>query len=194
MSNMPRGVLAAALVAALTLAALVPGIRSAHAFVSGVETFTLANGMDVVVIPDRRAPVVTHMVWYKVGAADEPPGRAGVAHFLEHLMFKGTPDNPDGAFSRFVASVGGQENAFTSSDYTAYFQRVAKEHLPQMMRLEADRMENLVLNEEVVRTERDVIIEERKSRIDNSPGAQMSEELSATLWFEHPYGARSSAG
>ncbi|MFN0262572.1 M16 family metallopeptidase [Tepidamorphus sp. 3E244] len=170
----------------LAIAALSP--RSAQAFVADVETFTLDNGMEVVVIPDRRAPVVTHMVWYKVGAADEPIGRAGIAHFLEHLMFKGTPDNPNGAFSKFVASVGGQENAFTSSDYTAYFQRVSKEHLPEMMRLEADRMENLVLTENVVAPERNVVIEERKSRIDNSPSAQLGEALSAALWFEHPYG------
>ncbi|MCB1479356.1 MAG: insulinase family protein [Rhodobiaceae bacterium] len=161
---------------------------SARAFVKDVANFTLKNGMQVVVIPDHRAPVVTHMVWYKVGAADEPVGQAGIAHFLEHLMFKGTPANPNGAFSKYVASVGGQENAFTSSDYTAYFQRVAKEHLADMMRLEADRMENLVLTKDVVDPERDVIMEERRSRTDNNPSAQLSEALEATLWFEHPYG------
>ena len=170
----------------LCLAMLLPA--RAFAFVKGVETFDLANGMQVVVIPDHRAPVVTHMVWYRVGAADEPTGQAGIPHFREHLMFKSTRANPNGTFSKYVASVGGEENAFTSSDYTAYYQRVAKEHLADMMRLEADRMENLVLTREVVDPERDVIIEERKSRIDNSPDAQMSEALSAVLWFEHPYG------
>ena len=176
----------AALIAFTFLAAGLPG--NARAFVKDVANFTLENGMQVVVIPDHRAPVVTHMVWYRVGAADEPLGQAGIAHFLEHLMFKGTPSNPNGSFSKYVASVGGQENAFTSSDYTAYFQRVAKEHLADMMRLEADRMENLVLTKEVVDPERDVIMEERRSRTDNNPGAQLSEALEATLWFEHPYG------
>ena len=95
-----------------------------------LESFTLENGLQVVVIPDRRAPVATHMIWYKVGSADEPEGQSGVAHFLEHLMFKGTEANPDGAFSKMIAERGGQENAFTSLDYTAYFQKVATEHLP----------------------------------------------------------------
>ena len=179
---------ARATVLALPLLALILAVTPARAFVEGVETFELDNGMQVVVIPDRRAPVVTHMVWYRVGAADEPIGQAGIAHFLEHLLFKGTKNHPDGAFSKYIASVGGQENAFTSSDYTAYFQRVAKEHLGDMMRFEADRMANLILTEEVVAPERDVVIEERKSRTDNNPGAQMGEALSATLWFEHPYG------
>ncbi len=173
---------------ALPLLGVILIASPARAFVEGVETFDLDNGMQVVVIPDRRAPVVTHMVWYRVGAADEPIGQAGIAHFLEHLLFKGTKNNPDGAFSKYIASVGGQENAFTSSDYTAYFQRVAKEHLGDMMRFEADRMANLILTEAVVDPERDVVIEERKSRTDNNPGAQMSEALSAALWFEHPYG------
>lgn len=152
------------------------------------ETFFLANGMQVVVIEDRRAPVVTHMVWYKVGAADEPPGKSGIAHFLEHLMFKGTERYPDGVFSEIVARNGGRENAFTSYDYTAYFQRVAKDRLPLVMELEADRMTGLVLTEEKVLPERDVILEERSARIENDPGALLSEQMNALLYLAHPYG------
>ncbi|WP_049792681.1 M16 family metallopeptidase [Polymorphum gilvum] len=151
--------------------------------------FSLDNGLQVVVIPDHRAPVATHMIWYKVGAADEPPGQSGVAHFLEHLMFKGTTTHPDGAFSAMVAELGGQENAFTSNDYTAYFQRVAKEHLPLMMELEADRMQNLVLTDAVVAPERDVVLEERRMRVDSDPAARLQETLSAVAYVNHPYGS-----
>lgn len=154
-----------------------------------LESFTLDNGLQVVVIPDHRAPVVTHMIWYKVGAADEPEGQSGVAHFLEHLMFKGTKAHPNGAFSQMVAERGGQENAFTSMDYTAYFQRVAKEHLPLMMALEADRMENLVLTKEVVDPERDVVLEERRSRVDSEPGSRLREAMDAITFVNHPYGS-----
>ena len=112
--------------------------------------FTLANGLEVVVVPDRRAPVVTHMVWYKVGAADETPGKSGLAHFLEHLMFKGTKLHPIGQFSQTVAFVGGQENAFTTQDYTGYFQRVSRENLKTLMEFESDRMTGLVLTDEAV--------------------------------------------
>ncbi|SEP64722.1 zinc protease [Faunimonas pinastri] len=150
--------------------------------------FRLGNGMDVVVIPDHRAPVVTHMVWYKVGAADEQPGQSGLAHFFEHLMFKGTRNHPEGRFSEAVSDIGGEENAFTTLDYTAYFQRVAKENLGEMMAFEADRMRHLTLADEQVATERDVVIEERRLRIDNDPGAQMSEQLARILYMNHPYG------
>jgi zinc protease len=144
--------------------------------------------MEVVVIPDRRAPVVTHMVYFRNGAADDPIGKSGIAHFLEHLMFKGTEKHPKGEFSEIVAGLGGQENAFTSYDYTAYFQRVAKEHLGAMMALEADRMANLVLEGPEVLSERDVVIEERKMRTDSDPAAQLQESLLATLYVHHPYG------
>lgn len=153
-----------------------------------LSTFTLDNGMQVVVIPDRRAPVVTHMVWYKVGAADEPQGKAGIAHFLEHLMFKGTPKYPDGAFSRIIRANGGNDNAFTSQDYTAYFQRVMKERLPLVMELEADRMQNLVLTDENVLPERAVVQEERRERTENEPGGLLAEQLDAALFLAHPYG------
>jgi zinc protease len=154
-----------------------------------LERFVLDNGLEVVVIPDRRAPVVTHMLWYKVGSADEPEGQSGVAHFLEHLMFKGTEDHPDGEFSKIIAERGGQENAFTSYDYTAYFQRVAKEHLPLMMEMEADRMENLVLSDAVVAPERDVVLEERRDRVESDPGSRLREAMNAITFVNHPYGS-----
>lgn len=151
--------------------------------------FTLENGLEVVVIPDHRAPVVTHMIWYKAGSADEPEGQSGVAHFLEHLMFKGTAKHPDGAFSKMVAELGGQENAFTTTDYTAYFQRVAKEHLPLMMEMEADRMENLLLTDDMIGAERDVVLEERRMRVDSEPASKLRETMNATLFVNHPYGS-----
>ena len=153
-----------------------------------VTTFSLENGMEVVVIEDHRAPVVTHMVWYKVGAADETPGHSGIAHFFEHLMFKGTDDVAPGAFSEIVEAQGGNDNAFTSWDYTAYFQRVAADRLDLMMTLEADRMRDLRLSEEDVLTERNVIIEERKSRTDSNPGSLLSEQMRAAQYLNHRYG------
>jgi zinc protease len=152
-----------------------------------VSEFKLDNGMQVVVIPDTRAPVVTHMVWYRVGGADEPHGSSGIAHFLEHLMFKSTEKIAIGEFSKIVARLGGQDNAFTSNDVTAYFQRIAKDRLPQVMEMEADRMVNLKLTEKEVLTERDVILEERRSRTENSPAAILDEQMSATLYQNHPY-------
>ncbi len=150
--------------------------------------FTLENGLEVVVIPDHRAPVVTHMIWYRNGAADDPPGKSGIAHFLEHLMFKGTKAHPKGAFSEFISEVGGQENAFTGNDFTAYFQQVAKEHLRACMDFEADRMTGLVLTDEIVAPERDVVLEERRMHCDTDPGAQLGEAVQATLFTHHPYG------
>jgi len=149
---------------------------------------TLHNGLEIVVIPDHRTPVVTHMVWYRNGSADDPVGKSGIAHFLEHLMFKGTEKHPQGEFSDVVTSLGGQENAFTSYDYTAYFQRVAREHLKTMMEFEADRMTGLVLTDDVVDPERDVVIEERRMRTDTDPSAQLGEALASTLFTHHPYG------
>lgn len=154
---------------------------------NNVESFTLDNGLQVVVIPDRRAPVVTHMLWYKIGSADEAPGKSGIAHFFEHLMFKGTSNHKPGEFSAAVAAIGGNENAFTSYDYTAYFQQVSPDALETMMGFEADRMRNLTLTDEVIGPERDVILEERRSRVENDPGALLNEEFSATLYQNHPY-------
>jgi zinc protease len=152
-----------------------------------VGTFKLANGMQVVVIPDHRVPVVTHMVWYRVGAADDPWGTSGIAHFLEHLMFKSTGKIKSGEFSRIITSLGGRDNAATTHDTTAYFQRVAKEHLRRVMELEADRMVNLRLLPEEVRTERDVILEERRSSVDGNPLGLLSEQMFAALYQNHPY-------
>ena len=151
------------------------------------ETFTLDNGMQVVVITNNRAPVVTHMVWYRVGAADDPRGKSGLAHYLEHLMFKGTDDLASGEFSRIIASVGGRENAFTSYEYTAYFQTVAREHLAMMMRHEADRMTGLTLDPEEVAAELGVIAEERRQVIDARPSRRLSEAVDALLFAGSPY-------
>ena len=153
-----------------------------------VTSFTLANGMQVVVIPDHRAPVVTHMVWYKTGAADETQGKAGVAHLLEHLMFKGTPAHPNDTFDRLLRANGGDGNAFTTQDYTGYFQRVMKDRLPLVMELEADRMQNLVLTDETVLPELSVVLEERRQRIDNEPSGLLSEQMDAAMYTAHPYG------
>lgn len=152
------------------------------------QTFELENGMDVVVLPDHRAPVVTHMVWYRVGAIDELPGKSGVAHLFEHLMFKATDDIPAGEFSKIVARNGGQDNAFTSWDYTAYYQRVAKDRLPIMMKMEADRMTDLLITEDQFIPERDVVKEERRQRIENNPGSILFEKMMAALYPDHPYG------
>jgi zinc protease len=171
---------------AIAMLALVQAAQQVRAQPRASE-FTLSNGMQVVVIPDHRAPVVTHMVWYKVGAADEPAGVSGIAHFLEHLMFKSTEKIPMGEFSKIVARLGGQDNAFTSQDVTAYFQRIAKAQLPKVMEMEADRMVNLKLTEKEVLTERDVILEERRSRVENNPSSILDEQMDAALYISHPY-------
>jgi zinc protease len=142
----------------------------------------------VVVVPNHRAPVVTHMVWYKVGSADETHGKSGIAHIFEHLMFKGTKDYGPGVFSRAVARNGGRENAFTSRDYTAYFQTITASRLELVMKMEADRMSNLIIDQKQVDSERLVVLEERRSRTDNNPGAILGEHVRAALFLNHPYG------
>ncbi|WP_375687459.1 M16 family metallopeptidase [Pseudooceanicola sp. LIPI14-2-Ac024] len=173
--------------AAITLAALALPVQ-AQGIKDMVTDFTLSNGMEVVVIEDHRAPVVVHMVWYRAGAADETPGVSGVAHFLEHLLFKGTDKLAPGEFSETVAENGGTDNAFTGQDYTAYFQRVAADRLDLMMEMESDRMVNLKLDAEAIRTERDVIIEERNQRTENNAGALYREQAMAAQYLNHPYG------
>lgn len=153
-----------------------------------VTDFRLENGMQVIVIEDHRAPVVIHMVWYKAGSGEEDPGVSGVAHFLEHLLFKQTKTMGAGEFSRIVAENGGSDNAFTSYDYTAYFQRITVDKLPFMMKMESDRMINLDLGPDDILTERDVIIEERNQRVENSPSALFGEQRRAALFLNHPYG------
>ena len=171
------------------LALVVPFVFPVQAHAqSKVATFTLGNGMQVVVIPDTRVPVVTHMVWYKVGGADDPWSRSGIAHFLEHLMFKATRTIKSGEFTRIVNGLGGRHNALTTHDTTTYFQRVAKEHLRRVMELEADRMTGLQLTAAEVTTERDVIKEERRASVDAQPLSLLNEQMLAALYQNHPYG------
>ncbi len=172
----------------LTVVLLLVAALPAQAALFNPETFTLPNGLQVVAIEDRRVPVVSHMVWYRVGAADEQPGKSGLAHFLEHLMFKGTSTLAPGEFSKTVARNGGRDNAFTSHDYTGYFQNVARDRLELVMRMEADRMQNLRLRDDIVLPERDVILEERRSTLDNNPRSVLGEQMSAVQFFNHPYG------
>ena len=176
------------------LAIVIAGLSASNSAMAAdkvynAESMTLANGMQVVVIPNHRAPVVSHMVWYKVGAADEPQGDAvsGAAHFLEHLMFKGTEAIGIGQFSKLIRSWGGEDNAFTSWDYTAYFQSVSKNDLPRVMAMEADRMINLKLPAKEIESEREVIIEERRMRTDNDPQALFAEQMRAVLFASTNY-------
>jgi len=174
--------------ALLLLATLLVAAAPAAAQMFQPTTFKLANGLEVVVIEDRRAPAVTHMVWYRVGSADEAAGKGGIAHFLEHLMFKGTANVKPGEFSKLVALQGGRDNAFTSYDYTGYFQTIAADRLDLVMRLEADRMTNLVLTDDQVNPEREVVREERRQTTEANPRAVLGEQVNAALWLNHPYG------
>lgn len=183
-ASLHRGRLAA-LAAGLALLLLSPPAAEAQVFEPTVRT--LDNGLEVIVVPNRRAPIVTQMLWYKVGSADEPLGKSGIAHYLEHLMFKGTERMGPHEFSRLVARYGGRDNAMTSYDFTAYFQTVASDQLELVMDLEADRMANLRLTEEVARPELDVVLEERLSRTDNDPAAQLREMTGAAQFLHHPY-------
>lgn len=175
-----------ALVAGVALSALAAFPAAARVF--DPETFTLKNGMQVVVVNNPRAPVVSHMVWYKVGSADEEPGKSGLAHYLEHLMFKGTAKMKPSEFSRTVARNGGRDNAFTAYDYTAYFENIARDRLELVMGMEADRMVNLRLTDDIVLPERKVIQEERRQRTENEPASRLYEQLYSLLFVHHPYG------
>lgn len=170
------------LLALLMLVGLTP------AFAGNVSTFELANGLKGVVIEDHRAPVVVHMVWYKVGSADEKRGKSGIAHYLEHLMFKGTKTMAPGELSKVVAANGGSDNAFTSYDYTAYFQRIAADRLPLVMKMEADRMRNLQISPDDAKTELQVILEERAQRTDSNPSSLFTEQERAAQFLNSPYG------
>jgi zinc protease len=160
---------------------------AAVAKVFGAESFTLANGLTVVVVPNKRAPVVKHMIWYRVGGADESEGESGIAHFLEHLMFKGTEARAAGEFSRLVAKNGGRENAFTSYDFTAYHQTIAKDRLEMVMALEAERMTRLAITADEVERERLVVLEERRTRTDNNPSSRLREQVTAAQFYNYPY-------
>lgn len=173
-------------IAALCFLLIPPALAQEKTF--NAETFTLQNGMQVVVVPNHRAPVVSHMVWYKTGAIDEPRGQSGVAHFVEHLMFKGTTAIPPGEFSTRVKAMGGDDNAFTSQDYTAYFESVASARLEDVMKMEADRMTALSFPPDEVLSERKVVMEERRERTENDPRAYFGEQMKAALFINHPYG------
>lgn len=160
---------------------------SAAASSATVAQRTLANGMTVIVKEDHRSPVAVSMVWYRVGSMDEVSGTTGVAHMLEHMMFKGTKKMPVGEFSRTIARAGGRENAFTSRDYTAFYQQLHKSKLALALELEADRMVNLSLAEEEFTKESKVVMEERRSRTDDDPHSQLHEQLMATIYISHPY-------
>lgn len=166
----------------------VAGPAAAREKTFGAESFMLDNGMQVVVIPNHRAPVVTQMVWYKTGAADEDRGQSGIAHFVEHLMFKGTDSVPPGEFSKRVKAMGGEDNAFTSYDFTAYHQSVSTANLETVMTMEADRMQNLSFPQADVDSERLVVIEERRERTENDPRTAFGEQMRAALFVNHPYG------
>ncbi len=175
-------------IAPLLLSAFAFAFAAAPASAEVLSQFTLDNGLDVVVIEDHRAPVVVHMVWYRAGSADERAGVSGIAHFLEHLMFKGTGTLKPGEFSDIVEANGGNDNAFTTWDYTGYFQRIAADRLDLMMGLEADRMRGLVLSDADVDPERQVILEERSQRTDSDPAALFTEQRRAAQWLNHRYG------
>jgi zinc protease len=182
-------VLARRLAVAGTLALIGLGLGAAtpQAVVFNPQTFTLANGLQVVVIGVHRLPVVRQIVFYRVGASDDPPGKSGLAHYLEHLMFKGTRIVPSGEFSKIVARHGGRENAFTSADTTAYYQTVSRDQLEMVMRMEADRMANLTIAPEEAVPELKVVVEERRARVDNQPAAQLDEQVAAAMFMNHPY-------
>lgn len=175
----------AAVTAAFLVATAVPVAQAQDA---KIFQFALQNGMQVVVVPDHRAPIVTQMLWFKVGAVDDPPGLSGMAHFFEHMMFRGTTAVPGEQFAQTVARNGGEENAFTTHDYTCFYEQVAKDKLQLMMHLDADRLVNLDLSDSNVNTERSVVLEERRMRIDNDPQSLMREQMDAALYLSHPYG------
>lgn len=153
----------------------------------GAESFVLSNGMQVVLIPNTRAPVITAMVWYKVGAADEVAGKTGLAHFLEHLMFKGSDNVPPGELSKRVRALGGNDNAFTAQDYTSYYQTIAVQNMETVMTMEADRMKSLLIPPEEFESERQVVLEERRERTENDPRSQLYEQMRYALFPGHPY-------
>jgi zinc protease len=177
---LPALLLAAAVFAPATSALAAPAAQTFQ--------FSLPNGMQVLVIPDHRAPVVTQMLWFKVGAVDDPPGISGLAHFFEHMMFRGTKQVPGDLYAQTIAKNGGEDNAFTTHDYTAFYEQIAADRLKLAMDLEADRMVNLDLSDNNVTTERDVVLEERRMRVENNPQALMGEQMEAALHLSHPYG------
>ena len=161
---------------------------SSLAMSAEIQEFKLDNGLKIVVQEDHRAPVVVSQVWYRAGALDEVNGKTGVAHVLEHMMFKGTKTVPAGKFSRLIAAAGGKENAFTAQDQTTYYQQLEKSNLPLSMKLEADRMANLNLTDEEFAKEIKVVMEERRWRTEDKPQSKVNEQFNSTIYHVHPYG------
>src|SRR5438876_11198700 len=172
---------------AVLLGSLLLGWASAWA-ADGVVAEMLDNGLRVLLLEDHRSPIVSLQLWYRVGSRNEARGATGIAHFLEHLMFRGTPTNPPGAYARIVERNGGQDNAFTSQDVTSYYVDIAADRLDLVLALEADRMHNLTLDPKIVDSEREVVIEERRTRTEDDPGGALGEEVSALAFRAHPYG------
>src|SRR3990170_3737241 len=173
------------LAAAIFAAAPAPVTASGHS--GEVLEATLDNGLRVLVLEDHRSPIVSVQVWYKVGSRNERPGATGLAHFLEHMMFKGTPTHGKGEFARLVERNGGQDNAFTAQDMTSYFVNIAADKLDLVLRLEADRMRHLLLDPKEIDSERQVVMEERRTRTEDDADGLLSEELSAIAFKAHPY-------
>lgn len=170
----------------LIVCALLPSFYSLTAQAK-IEEFKLKNGLKIIVQEDHRSPVVVSQVWYRAGSMDEVNGKTGVAHVLEHMMFKGTKQVKAGQFSRLIAAAGGKENAFTSADYTCYFQQLEKSNLPLAFKLEADRMANLQLTKEEFAKEIKVVMEERRWRTDDKPQSKVNEAFQGTIYRAHPY-------
>ena len=195
--SMKRSILSLALMASLGAgaslalaadpAASVPAPAAVTQNAAGAQQFTLSNGMTLIVQPDKRAPTAVHMVWVRVGSMDEVDGRSGLAHVLEHMMFKGSKTVPPGDFSRKVAALGGQENAFTNRDYTGYYQQIPANRLEDVMRLESDRFANNFWPDSEFKKEIEVIKEERRMRTDDNPRAGLMEQLNAATWVASPY-------
>jgi zinc protease len=182
--NHRRGLILGVLCAVILSA---PPVPAPAAEALATETFTLSNGMEVIVIPNHRVPAVSHMLWFRIGAADDPPGKSGLAHYHEHMMFQGTSKLKPGEYADVIARHGGQQNAFTGSDVTSYYVNIAKSELPMAMELEADRIRGLKPSDEGAEKEKQVIIEERRSRVENNPEALLSEQMNAALFRHHPY-------
>ncbi len=169
----------------LLICAILPALFSLEAQAK-IEEFKLKNGLKLIVQEDHRSPVVVSQVWYRAGSMDEVNGKTGVAHVLEHMMFKGTKKVKAGQFSRLVAAAGGKENAFTGADYTCYFQQLEKSKLPLSFKLEADRMENLQLTKEEFSKEIKVVMEERRWRTDDKPQSMVNEAFQGVVYRAHP--------
>lgn len=175
----PKTWITALLLSAFSLPSLATSLPS-------ISEYQLDNGMKVIVKQDHRAPVVVHQVWYRVGSTYETVGKTGLSHMLEHMMFKGTKTLKPGLFSKQVSQLGGQENAFTSANYTAYYQVVGKQHLEKVMQLESDRMRNLVIEEVEFNKEREVVTEERRWRLEDQPTSKLNEQFNATAFLNSP--------